>query len=213
MAPVLGRGREIERFVRVVDLSFKRACLVFFSISMYYVLQYEHIIHGSEFRTCGADRNARVTGSSRPGSAIEGGFTTGRDRWMDRWIDGWMDGWSSDIWVELARTKKGDKVVLALAGGCESERRTPDDDGRSGTRNSRDVARVVAFGDSTSGGTTTVATRSWTTASSSTCCEETRVCGGSSCTESHSKAKSANCTRRNGRYDSAWRMERRYRPS
>jgi len=87
-----GRGREKERFVRVVDLSFKHACLVFFSISMYYVLQYEHIIHGSEFRTCGADRNARVTGSSTPGSAIEGGFTTGRiDRSMDRWMDGWME--------------------------------------------------------------------------------------------------------------------------
>ena len=85
MAPARGRGREKERFVRVVDLSFKRACLVFFSISMYYVLQYEHIIHGSEFRTCGADRNARVTGSSRPGSAIEGGFTTGR---IDRSMDG-----------------------------------------------------------------------------------------------------------------------------
>jgi len=80
-----GRGREKERFVRVVDLSFKHACLVFFSISMYYVLQYEHIIHGSEFRTCGADRNARVTGSSTPGSAIEGGFTTGR---IDRSMDG-----------------------------------------------------------------------------------------------------------------------------
>ena len=87
-----GRGREKERFVRVVDLSFKHACLVFFFISMYYVLQYEHNIHGSVFRTCGADRNARVTGSSTPGSAIEGGFTTGRiDRSMDRWMDGWME--------------------------------------------------------------------------------------------------------------------------
>ena len=47
--------------------------------------------NGSVFRTCGADRNARVTGSSTPGSAIEGGFTTGRiDRSMDRWMDRWM---------------------------------------------------------------------------------------------------------------------------
>ena len=206
-----GRGREKERFVRVdLDLSFKHACLVFFSISMYYVLQYEHqptvlnFGHVGPVETPGSRDRRGPDPRSREDSPLDGS------------IDLWMDGWMDDMeFGHLGRTKKGDKIVLALAGGCESERRTPDDDdGRSGTRNSRDVARVVAFGDSTSGGTTTtVATTSWTTASTSSCCEETRVCGGSSCTESHSKAKSANCTRRNGRYDSAWRMERRYRPS
>jgi hypothetical protein len=45
-------------------------------------------------------------------------------------MDGWMDGWMEFGHLGRARAdkKRREKVVLALAGGCESERRTPDDD-------------------------------------------------------------------------------------
>jgi len=92
-----GRGREKERFVRVVDLdlSFKHACLVFFSISIYYVLQYEHQPTVLNFGHVGP---IETPGSrDRPGPDPRSREDSPLDGWMDLWMDGWI--WSSDIWV------------------------------------------------------------------------------------------------------------------
>ncbi len=82
MAPAeVGVGRMVD-----LDLSFKHACLVFFSISIYYVLQYEHqptvlnFGHVGPIETPGSRDRRGPDPRSREDSPLDG-------------TDGWMDGY------------------------------------------------------------------------------------------------------------------------
>ena len=114
MAPAeVGVGRRNDSFGWIwiyhsntrVLFSSPYLCITFYSMSTSStVLNFGHV---GPIETPGSRDRRGPDSRSREDSPLDGS--------IDLWMDGWMDGWSSDIWVELARTKKGDKVVLALS--------------------------------------------------------------------------------------------------